>query len=92
MPNDEQWLCIPLSSIPMLTAEEVQGPNADVRKVFYALAEAMYDSYRSKLPNQLPARMEMRRQTSANVNQIDRAYNFSFETFIDAAEVAPEDA
>jgi len=92
MPNDEQWLCIPLSSIPLLAAEEVQGPNADVRKVFYALAEAMYDSYRSKLADQLPARMEMRRQTTSNVNQIDRSYAFSFETFIDATEVAPEDA
>jgi hypothetical protein len=88
--SQPEYLVIPLASIPLLSADEVTGPNADVRKVFYAIAEAMYDSYRSKFPDQLPARMALQRQTDSRVNQIDRDYLFRFQTFINANEVVDE--
>ena len=86
----EQYLVIPLSSFPELTLDECVGLNADIRKVFYAIADAMYEAYITAPEGQRPQRMQFRRNTFSGVNQIDRNYSFEFDTFIDANEIANE--
>jgi len=90
MANENKWLCIPVTSLPPL--QDAAGNINDVRMVFYALAEAMYDAYAKKADSDLPAKMTLRRQTTSNVNQIDRSYTFDFDTFINANEVVDENA
>lgn len=90
--EDEDSLVIPLSSIPELTPNEVTGPSADIRRVIFALSEAIYQSWNSKLTADRPVRMTLGRTTTTNdaAGLTNRNYNFAFNIEAANVEVANE--
>lgn len=83
---------IPMSSIPELTQAELTGANADIRKVFFAISEAFYQSYVTKVNEDRPQRMALNRSTIVNDAQAttSRSYGLTFTVETLSVEVAAE--
>lgn len=84
------YVIIPLSSLPQLKADEVLGPFADVRRVYFALCEAFYQGYRSKPLSQRPNKMLITRSSGDFEGVIQRTYLFKFITDTSGEEINEE--
>jgi hypothetical protein len=89
---EDSNLVIPLNSIPELQANEVTGFNADIRKVMFALVDALFDSWNNTPPANRPKRISIGRTTSFNdtLGTTQRNYNFQFQLGSLTFEVADE--
>jgi hypothetical protein len=86
-------LVIPLSSLPELTATELEGADADIRKIFFAVCDAFYKSWNATATADRPTKMTVSRSTSVvdAVDSTTRNYTMSFTIVSGTVEVAPED-
>jgi|688.fasta_scaffold537153_1 hypothetical protein len=50
-------LFIPLSSLPKLQASEVSAATGDIRKVYFAITEALHAAFMAKPPEDWPRKM-----------------------------------
>jgi hypothetical protein len=83
-------LRIPLSSIPALSSSEVSGVNADIRKVYLALADLIYTSYHNKPVSDRPNQFTADRDTSFFNGVLERSYKFDFGLELNQTEVLQE--
>jgi hypothetical protein len=85
---DSGWLAIPLSSLPQLTESEVNGANADIRKVLFAILDAIAVSYASKPLADRPLKFTATRSTSIPTEYSDKIVrNYAFQAELDVAGV-----
>jgi hypothetical protein len=85
-------LVIPMTSLPELTSAELEGGNADIRKIYFAIADAFYKSWNTTDAADRPSKMTINRSTSV-VDAVDtttRNYTMSFSIVSGTVEVAPE--
>jgi hypothetical protein len=85
-----QHLSIPLPSILKLAPSEVTGPNADIRKVYFGLVDALFEAYRKTPAGNLPNRFSVTRQSSFSEGTVRRLYTFKFSIEMSGEEVFPE--
>jgi hypothetical protein len=83
-------LVIPLSSLPLLVSTEITGASADIRKVYLAMADALYNAYNAKASADQPSQMQATRSTSERSGNLSRTYSFVFTATITGLEVANE--
>jgi hypothetical protein len=85
-------LTIPLSSIPQLTASEITGPDADIRKIYFALCETLHRYFADKPVADRPAYMGASKTYSPSIGfgPSNRFFGFGFTIDIDDVEIAPE--
>jgi hypothetical protein len=83
-------LVIPLTALPLLTSSEITGGSADIRKIYIALADALYNAYEAKAAADKPQQMQVVRSTSERSGLLSRSYNFIFSATITGLEVANE--
>ena len=83
-------LVIPLTSLPLLVSTEITGGAADIRKIYIALADALYTAYDIKAAADKPQQMQAVRSTSERSGNIARSYNFIFTATVTGLEVANE--
>jgi hypothetical protein len=83
-------LVIPLTSLPLLASTEITGASADIRKIYIALADALYNAYDAKVSADRPQQMQASRATSERSGLLARSYNFIFTATITGLEVANE--
>jgi hypothetical protein len=83
-------LVIPLSSLPLLDSTEITGVSADIRKVYLALTDALYNAYNAKVLADQPVQMQVNRATSERSGNLARTYSFVYTATITGLEVANE--
>jgi hypothetical protein len=85
-------LVIPMSSLPELTAAELEGADADIRRILFAINDAVYAAWNGKPTADRPARMTLARQTTVNdtLGTTTRNYTSSFIVTTGAVEVEDE--
>jgi hypothetical protein len=85
-------LVIPMSSLPELTEAELEGANADIRRILFAVNDAVYAAWNSKPTADRPARMTLARQTTVNdaLGVTTRNYTSSFVVTTGSFEVDDE--
>src|SRR5690606_12798565 len=81
-------------AVPELTDAEADPTTGDVRKLFYALCEMMYQARNAIAPEDLPVQMQIFRTSSVNdvTGEITRTYTLQFVTEATGVEVADEPA
>lgn len=79
-------------AVPELTDAEANASTGDVRKVFYALCEMMWQAYNNTASADRPAKMRIFRSTSSNdaAGSETRSYTISFDVASTGTEVASE--
>lgn len=90
---DETHLHIPMASLPQLTTAEADGANADIRKVLFAILDAIAVSYASKAVEDRPTKFTATRSTSIPTefsDKIVRSYGFTTELDVSGVEVVAE--
>ena len=75
-----------------LTDPEANATTGDIRKLFYALCEKMWQSYNSTATADKPSKMRFYRSTSSNdaAGTESRSYSFTFDIESTGTEVAAE--
>lgn len=88
----ENSLVIPMTSLPELTQAELTGSGADIRRVLFAISEAVFQSWNNKPTADRPVRMTLSRTTTVNdaLGVTNRNYAFAFAIESASVEVAPE--
>jgi hypothetical protein len=90
---DGAFLKIPLTSLPQLATSEVTGAGADIRKVLFAILDAIAVSFASKTIEDRPTKFTATRSTSLPAeftDKIVRNYNFTTELDVSGVEVVAE--
>lgn len=79
-------------TLPMLTDAEAHATTGDIRKIYLAVCEAIYQSYNDKAVADRPAMMSLYRSDAVNSETgiITRTYNFQFKLADPAVEVSDE--
>ena len=79
-------------ALPEITSSEANATTGDIRKIYYGLAEKMYQSYINKATADLPNRMTFSK--SSNVNSttglITTNYTFQFVLAATGLDVTAE--
>ena len=91
---DSGWLAIPLASLPQLTEAEVNGPNADIRKIMFALLDKLATAFAEKAVEDRPTKFTATRSTSLPSefsNTLTRYYAFTAQLDYSGIEVVAED-
>jgi hypothetical protein len=83
-------LVIPLTALPLLTSSEISGGSADIRRIYIAVADALYNAYEAKDSADRPVQMQAVRATSERSGNLSRTYSFIFTATITGLEVASE--
>jgi hypothetical protein len=85
-------LCIPLSSLPGLTAVEADETTGDGRKVAYELCKAIQSGYTALATAARPSRMTASKGTPSGVDAdtVQQSFTFSFQLGITGTDVAAE--
>ena len=84
-------LTIPLSSLPELTQNEITGSAADIRKIYFAVCEALHKAFADKPSADRPAYMIAGKTYSPLGSGLpNRFFSFGFTIDIDDVEIAPE--
>lgn len=67
-------------ALPEITTAEANASTGDIRKIYYGLAEKMYQSYIAKATADLPNRMSFSKSSSVNstTGLITTSYTFQF--------------
>lgn len=68
------------ATLPEITATEANASSGDIRKIYYGLVEAMYQSYAGKAVADRPNRMLISKTSSvdATTGLVTTGYNFQF--------------
>ena len=81
-------------TLPELTDAEANATTGDVRDVFFALAEAMYQAYNDTASADRPTKMRLYRSNTTNETTgiVTRSYTLQFDLAIGAIDVDDEPA
>jgi len=95
LPNwseDGTTISLPIASLPQLTAAEADATTGDIRKIVFALVDALQQAYAGLAAADKPSKLTITRATSVNDTDgtIRRTYSFEFELEAVAEEVADE--
>jgi len=90
--NSTQYLCIPMSSLPELTAVEANPSTGDIRKIMFAFETAIYDAYDAIATADRPTRWINSRSQSFSSDglNITRNFNHQITTAVSGEEVIDE--
>jgi len=79
-------------ALPEVTDAEAHATTGDIRKIYFGLSEAMYQSYNNAATADRPTRMRMYRSNTTNETTgiITRTYTVQFDLGVATIEVAPE--
>ena len=79
-------------TLPQLTDVEADPTTGDIRKLMYALSEALYQAYNAIATADRPTKMAVYRGTSTNeqTGVITRNYTFNFSLVSSGEEVVTE--
>jgi len=88
----DKYLLVPLTSIPQLTEAECDVTTGDIRKVVFALQEALYQAYAAMEVADIPTNWKAYRSpgTENNAGYATRSYTNQFEILVSAVEVKDE--
>ena len=92
--NSTQYLCIPMSSLPELTAVEANPSSGDIRKIMFAFETAIYNAYNAIAVDNRPTRWTNSRSQSFSSDglTITRNFNHQIVTGVSGEEVVNEPA
>lgn len=78
-----------LANFPELTISEL---NTDIRKVYFAWCEAMYQSYNSKAVTDRPTKMTLQKGSSVDsiTGVVTNYYTLTFQTAVLTQDVVSE--
>jgi hypothetical protein len=90
--NSKTYLCINLDDVPELTGAEANPSTGDMRKIVFALEQAIYDAMQAITTADRPAKWANNRQSSVNDSSdvVSRVFVNQFSTEIAGEEVADE--
>lgn len=90
--NSTQYLCIPMSSLPELTGTEANPSTGDMRKIMFAIEDAVYTSYQAIASADRPAKWVNTRSSSISDASDITTRNFVNQFYTEATgeEVADE--
>ena len=90
--NSTQYLCIPMSSLPELTAVEANPSTGDMRKIMFAIEDAIYTAYQAITSANRPTKWLNNRSSSVSDSSdiITRNFNNQFYTEVSGEEVDAE--
>ena len=91
---DGTFLKIPLASLPQITASEVTGTGADIRKVLFAILDKVATAFAEKAEADRPTKFTATRSTSLPSeysNSLTRSYAFTTQLDFSGVEVVAED-
>jgi len=79
-------------ALPEITSSEANATTGDIRKIYYGLAEKMYQSYNLKATGDLPNRMTFNKSSSVNSSTglITTTYSFQFVLAATGLDVTAE--
>lgn len=79
-------------ALPQLTDAEADPTTGDIRKVSFAMLEALYQAWLAQSAADRPVRMQISKVQSADPVSgiITESYSFVFQNAISAQDVAPE--
>lgn len=79
-------------TLPEVTSSEANATTGDIRKIYYGLAEKMYQSYLAKATADLPNRMSFSKSSSVNstTGLITTNYTFQFVLAATGLDVTTE--
>jgi hypothetical protein len=85
-------ITLPIASLPQLTAAEADGTTGDIRKILFALCDALANAWNALAEADRPAKMAIARSTSVNdqTGGVRRAYTLQFDLAAVAEEVEDE--
>lgn len=90
--DTQTTLKMDMDNFPELTADEVEGSGKDIRRVLFALIDALADTWYATPDADRPTQMQIYRspQIDAQTGRVTRNYTFQFTTSIGSEEVEDE--
>jgi hypothetical protein len=91
--NTTKYLCIPIASLPGLADAESHPTTGDMRKIMFALEDAVYEAYKAIDPTtDRPTKWINNRSSSVSDSSgvVTRNYNNQFFTEVSGEEVSNE--
>lgn len=90
--EDGTDITVPIASFPQLTAEEADGTSGDIRKLLFAICDALAAKWNALDAADRPTKMVISRATSVSdaTGKIKRRYSFEFDLEAVAEEVQAE--
>lgn len=81
-------------TLPEITSAEANATSGDIRKIYYGIAEKLYQSYNSKPSADQPNRMTLLKSASVNATTglITTTYTFQFVLAATGLDVTTEAA
>jgi len=95
LPNwseDGTDISVPLATFPEMTAAEADAEVGDIRKVLFAIAEKVHDSWNNTAQADRPTQMYIAKSSSVNstTGVVTNTYTLRFYCEIGTQEVADE--
>ena len=80
------------TAFPEMTTAEANATTGDIRKVMYAICDALYTNWNTTATLDRPTKMTISRTSSVNevTNAITKRYTFTFVTAPTGADVVSE--
>jgi hypothetical protein len=90
--EDETNITVPIATFAEMTAAEADATTGDIRKVLFAVCEALHAKWLATAVADRPARMTIGKRSSVNSTTgiTTHYYSLDFETQTTAEEVAAE--
>lgn len=85
-------ISIPIATFPELTVDEAHATTGDIRRILFAIADKMFKTYNALPESDRPARVEMFKSASidVNTNVLTNSYTQTYECNIAGQEVLDE--
>jgi len=90
--EDGTDITVPISSFSELTAAEADASSGDIRKIWYAILQHMYDAYNDTASGDRPAKWTASRSISVNgtTGVMTTTFTNTIQTEVSAQEVVDE--
>lgn len=90
--QDGTYMKMAYTDFPQVTTTEGNSSTGDIRKIYFGLAEGMYQSYNAKAAADRPTRMALYKSTSADpvTGVITVTYTMTFQNAILTQDVIAE--
>lgn len=90
--EDGTDITVPLATFPEMTADEADAEDGDIRKVLFAIAEKLYDSWNNTATADRPTQMYIAKSSSVNTTTgvVTNTYTLRFYCEINTQEVKDE--
>ena len=90
--EDGTDITVPIASFPEMTAAEADATTGDIRKVLFAIAEKLYDSWNNTATADRPSQMTISKSSSTAVSTgvVTNTYTLRFYCEVISQDVADE--